>query len=99
MNNKIVNFILGISLLLSLWQCVVFFGNFNEALFPGPITVVVALITLIKDGTLFVHIKDSLFRFAIGYILAVCTAVICGLFLGRSTRLWQIIDPVIQLVR
>src|SRR5699024_2458063 len=54
---------------------------------------------LMLDGTLLLHLKDSLFRFAIGYTLAVLTAVTAGLLLGRSKIIWQIIDPIIQILR
>lgn len=99
MNKKIVYFITGLALLLIVWQLVVTVGQFNEALFPGPYVVFTALIQLMVDGTLFVHLKDSMVRFAIGYFMAVVTAVTAGLLLGRSTVLWHIIDPIVQLLR
>lgn len=99
MNKKILHFVIGLSLLIATWQIVIIIGNFNEALFPGPDKVLMALMELIKEGTLFVHIKDSLYRFAIGYVSAASLAIILGLFLGRSKLIWSIVDPVIQLLR
>lgn len=99
MNKKILYFITGLALLLIVWQLVVTVGQFNEALFPGPYIVFTALIKLIVDGTLFIHLKESMIRFVIGYLIAVVTAVTAGLLLGRSTVLWQIIDPIVQLLR
>lgn len=99
MNNKVFHFIIGVSILIAIWQLVILIGNFNQALFPAPATVFVALFDLIKNGTLFIHIKDSLYRFIIGYVLAAVTAIILGLWLGRSKYIWPIVDPVIQLLR
>lgn len=99
MNHKLLQFSIGVAFVILVWQAVIFFGDFNEALFPGPITVFSALVELIKDGTLFVHIKDSMRRFAIGYVLAGALAIVLGLLLGRSSWIWPIVDPVVQLLR
>lgn len=99
MNNRILHFVIGVSILIAIWQLVIIVGNFNEALFPGPVTVFVALFELIKDGTLFIHVKDSLYRFVIGYVLAAVTGIGFGLLLGRSKLIWPIVDPVVQLLR
>ena len=88
MNHKLLQFSIGVAFVILVWQAVIFFGDFNEALFPGPITVFGALVELIKDGTLFVHIKDSMRRFAIGYVLAGALAIVLGLLLGRSRCIW-----------
>lgn len=99
MTKKIVYFTTGLALLLVIWQLVVTVGQFNAALFPGPYIVFTALIQLVSDGTLFVHLKDSMIRFVIGYLLAVITGVATGLLLGRSAVLWHIVDPIVQLLR
>lgn len=99
MNHKLLQFSIGVAFVILVWQAVIFFGDFNEALFPGPITVFGAFVELIKDGTLFVHIKDSMRRFAIGYVLAGALAIVLGLLLGRSRWIWPIVDPVVQLLR
>lgn len=99
MNHKLLQFSIGVAFVILVWQAVIFFGDFNEALFPGPITVFGALVELLKDGTLFVHIKDSMRRFAIGYVLAGALAIVLGLLMGRSRWIWPIVDPVVQLLR
>lgn len=99
MNKKVLHFTIGMIVLIISWQLIIWIGKFNEALFPGPLVVFQALMALIRDGTLFTHLKDSLFRFTIGYVLAVVTAVGAGLLLGRSKIIWQIIDPIIQVLR
>ena len=97
--NKSRQFIIGILLLLVVWQLIVVIGQYEEALFPSPIVVGKALLTLMTTGELWIHVKDSLFRFAVGYIAAAIPAIMLGLILGRSERLWAVIDPVVQLLR
>lgn len=96
---KMRNFFIGVILLIMVWQLIVLIGQHDDALFPAPFIVLKALFALTVDGSLYIHLKDSLFRFGIGYIFAAFPAIILGLILGRSKRLWAVIDPVIQLLR
>lgn len=102
MNNlskKALNIFIGFAILIAIWQTVILVTTINENLFPTPLMVWEAIISLIADGTLFVHLQISLFRFATGYILAVVIAIILGLFLGRMERVWNIVDPIVQVLR
>ena len=96
---KLMNFIIGMVVLVILWQMIIWIGGYEEALLPSPLSVGKAIIALIVNGTLFIHLKVSLGRFIAGYLLAVIPAVLLGMFLGRSPRLWNIIDPIIQVLR
>lgn len=96
---KTANVIIAFVLLLIIWQLAVSFGGFHESLLPSPYTVSLGLISMFKDGSLFEHIYVSLGRFMAGYSLAVVTAVLLGLVLGQLRRLWQLIDPIIQVLR
>src|SRR5690625_4448150 len=96
---KMKYFFYGNILLIVVWQLIVMIGQYEEALFPAPFVVLQAVVELILDGSLFIHLKDSMFRFGVGYLFAVIPAIILGLFLGRSRKLWAVIDPVIQILR
>lgn len=93
------NILVGILSLIIIWQLVVTFGGYEEALLPAPKSVFWAIVEMIVDGTLFTHFTVSLGRFVAGYFLAVIPAIILGIFLGRAQRIWQFVDPVVQLVR
>ena len=97
--NRMRYFLCSIIILIVFWQLIVAIGQYEEALFPGPFVVFQAIVELILDGSLFIHLKDSMFRFTIGYLLAVFPAIIFGLMLGRSRKLWAVIDPVVQILR
>ncbi|MDP4095075.1 MAG: ABC transporter permease [Bacillota bacterium] len=89
----------GLAILVILWEAVVLTGRYEASLLPSPLDVLKAAVQLIKNGTLFSDIKVSLYRFIIGYSSAVTLAVILGLVLGRLTRTWKIIDPIVQVLR
>ncbi|MEK3766585.1 MULTISPECIES: ABC transporter permease [unclassified Solibacillus] len=90
---------IGFILLLIFWQFAILIGGHQAALFPPPLKVGEALLAIISDGSLFVHIQISLFRFFSGYLAAVIVAIILGLLLGRSTIVWKVVDPIVQVLR
>lgn len=96
---KMVSIVFSFVLLIACWQAIIFIGDYNEVLFPSPMKVGEAIFTLIKEGTIYTHLQVSLMRFAIGYILAVISAVVLGLFLGQVKWLWGIVDPIVQVLR
>lgn len=97
--NKVGPVVLGFVLLVGAWQLAVIIGGHDAALFPPPLDVFAALLEIIKDGSVFEHIQISLFRFFSGYLLAVVVAVILGLFLGRWSKVWAVLDPIVQVLR
>ena len=90
---------IGFLLLLLIWQFAIFIGGHQAALFPPPVKVGEALITIISDGSLFGHIQISLFRFFSGYVVAVIVAILLGLVLGRLALVWKVVDPIVQVLR
>lgn len=96
---KLQNFIIGMILLVAIWQLLIILGGYEEALFPPPLIVWQELVEMVLDGIIFVHLQVSLGRFFAGYLLAVIPAIILGMLLGRMPRLWQIIDPIVQVLR
>ncbi|OUM90129.1 MAG: sulfonate ABC transporter permease [Bacillus thermozeamaize] len=96
---KTSNVMIGVFALILVWQGIVLIGKYEESLFPPPAKVLQGIVSLIQNGTLFVHLKVSLFRFVIGYLSAVILAVVLGLILGRMQRLWAIVDPIVQVLR
>lgn len=96
---NISNVVIGFIILVIVWQLVIIIGKYDSALFPSPLHVWEGVVSLIKDGTFFIHFQVSLLRFLAGYLLAVVCAVTLGLLLGRVPALWGVIDPIVQLLR
>ena len=94
-----MNFLIGMTILVIIWQVVIWVGDYPEALLPSPLSVGKAIIALIVQGTLFEHMQVSLGRFLAGYFLAVIPAILLGMILGRLPKVWQVIDPIVQVLR
>jgi len=96
---KVSHIIVSIIVLIAIWQIAVSFGNWNKALFPSPLNVLEGFRELVADGILIVSIKDSLFRFTIGYLIAAFIGVTLGLILGWFRSAWSFVNPIVQLFR
>lgn len=96
---SIKNVIISLILLLGIWQLIYTLTDFSDALFPSPSQSFKALFDMISSGVLFTHIGASMYRFAIGYISSVIVAVLLGLILGRMPKVFQYVNPALQLLR
>ncbi|MCR4437183.1 MAG: ABC transporter permease [Clostridiales bacterium] len=96
---KFTNTVVGILILVAVWEGVALSGRYEQSLLPSPVKVFEDMKELLLDGTLFTHIQVSLFRFLLGYVAAVVAGVVFGLTFGWFNRLWEIIDPVVQVLR
>ena len=86
-------------LLILIWQIAIVVGGHQATLFPPPLKVGEALLSIIMDGSIFSHIQISLFRFFSGYLVAVIVAIVLGLILGRLPIVWRVFDPIVQVLR
>jgi NitT/TauT family transport system permease protein len=96
---SIKNAVISVAVLIGLWQILYLISDYSDALFPSPFQSFLALIEMIKDGSLFANIGTSMYRFSVGYISSVITAVILGLILGRLSSVFKYINPAVQLLR
>lgn len=87
----------GLAGLLLLWHVAA--RRFTPEQFPGPGVVWEALRELAKEGTLWIHLKVSLARFATAYVVCAFLAIPLGLLLGWWTRALRVVDPVLQVLR
>lgn len=93
------NIVLSLVILLVVWQLAFWVSDFNAALFPSPLQAFQALLEMVTNGILFTHIGASMYRFAAGYVSSVIIAVLLGLILGRLPKVFQYINPAVQLLR
>ncbi|ADL50143.1 ABC transporter permease [Clostridium cellulovorans] len=96
---KLLNIIISLSLLLILWQLLSLFGEVGKTSIPSPLEVVKAIKDMIEDKILFKYIGISLYRFAVGYFIAAIFAIALGLIFGWYKKAWDIIDPIVQVLR
>lgn len=96
---KILNVMIAFIVLIVIWQSVIWIGGYEEALLPSPLSVASGIVEMVITGTIFEHIGISLYRFFMGYGSAVIVAIVLGLILGRSPKLWGVVDPIVQVLR
>lgn len=99
MVKKLFHICVSFTVLNAIWQTVVSFGSWNRALFPTPLDVAKGFSELVGDGILITGIKDSMFRFVVGYLIAAVSGIILGLILGWFRRAWSFVNPIVQLLR
>ena len=86
-----------IALIIGVWWVVVLATA--SVVFPTPLQVVMGIVELIRDGTLFEHIGASLFRVGVGFGLAVIVAVPLGLWMGWVKGAYVTLNPLFQILR
>ena len=96
---KIIYPIVAFLLLLALWQGVIEITGVKTSLLPGPLDVLAALTDVVESGVLFEHELASLFRVAMGFLLATIFAVPLGLLMGTRKFLHITLDPILQGIR
>ena len=95
LRNAIVSFVV----LILIWQLIYSVSRFSPALFPSPKRVALALVETSADGSLLRGVVASLSRFAVGYVSSAILAVTTGLFLGLLPRVFQFVNPIVQVLR
>jgi len=96
---KFINVFIGLGILLIGWESVVLSGRYEPSLLPSPFMVLKGMNELIVNGVLFDDIQVSLLRFFVGYSIAVISAVILGLVLGWFQKIWDVFNPIVQILR
>ncbi len=96
---KLLPFVYAITLITVVWQLVIVFTHPHPSILPTPWATAKNFITLIENGSLFIHTGASLGRVFSAWLLSACVAVPLGLIMGRSILLERILDPIIELFR
>lgn len=98
-SRKLINILIGLGAILLIWDAIVLTGRYEASLLPSPLMVLNAMKELIADGSLMKNIQVSLMRFFVGYSLAIISAVFLGMLFGWFKKLWDIVDPIAQVLR
>lgn len=96
---SVKNAVISIAILILIWQLLFMASSYDKALFPSPLMALKALGEMTADGSLFENIKTSMGRFVVGYFSSVAVAVTLGLILGRLPKVFQYVNPAVQLLR
>jgi sulfonate transport system permease protein len=84
---------------LTVWQIAGWSGIVSSTILPTPSTIFVSFWELARTGELLGHMKISLFRAAVGFLLGGALGLTAGLAVGFSGRVEDTLDPSLQMLR
>lgn len=87
------------AVLVMVWHWAAVSGKLDRAVFPGPVEVVKAALSLIERGQLQHHLLVSLWRVVSGFAIGASLGLILGILVGLSAILRQTADLTIQMIR
>lgn len=87
------------SLIIILW-CVGSYGGYVSDIFlPSPTAVIVKIIEMAKDGSLWASCWESTSRVLIGWIWSVVIALPMGMLMANSRKFCAFVQPIIEFAR
>ena len=91
--------LLGILLVLCVWQGLASANIINAVLLPAPLTLFSTTLELLADGTLIRHIGASMERVLVGVFCASVVGLTLGVLFGWSQRLSEYGKPIVEALR
>lgn len=87
------------SFVLVLWQLSVSLLHVPSTVLPTPLYILDSFQELIGSGELFGHLKISVTRALIGFLLGASLGLLFGTITGLSNKTEQLLDPSLQMLR
>ncbi len=94
-NKILVNIarIMVVIVLFALWEILADFEVIDSFLMSSPSRIVKTTLNLIKSGTLFMHIKTTLYETVMGFLIATAVGTIIALIMWWSENFRKIAEP------
>jgi sulfonate transport system permease protein len=86
-------------LILVVWQLLGAILQVSNTILPTPLDIFHSFKELIQSGELFGHLKISVTRALIGFILGASLGLLFGTLTGLSNKTEQFVDPSLQMLR
>ncbi|TBL75272.1 ABC transporter permease [Paenibacillus thalictri] len=102
LNQRLKIFALGAllpALLLIVWQIMGDAGYISPLLFPTPLRIGAAAVTLASSGELLSNLKISIVRVAAGFVIGGGLGLAFGVFVGLYRKTEKALDPTVQMIR
>ena len=81
--------------LLLIWQLMSWFKLLDARFIPSPLTIAEGGVALIRSGELWVHLRVSLVRLALGFLVGTLPGIAIGLLMGLSRWVRAALDPIV----
>ncbi|KIL52553.1 binding-protein-dependent transporter inner membrane component [Jeotgalibacillus alimentarius] len=86
-------------LLITIWEAAARFGLIESYLLPAPSTVVVSVVEMAQDGSLWTHVSITLYRVGAGFLIGTAAALLIGAAVGYFKQAERLLDPILQAFR
>ncbi len=87
------------ALIIGFW-CIATYGHLvDEVFLPSPTAVIARLVSMARDGSLWLHCKESISRVMIGWIWSVIVALPMGMLMANSKAFSAFVQPIIEFAR
>jgi len=80
------------------WEIFARSGLFAPAMTPSVVAIGTALVVMIANGTLFVHVLYTLYRILIGLAFAAAVGVPLGMLMGRFRSVERFVLPLVSVL-
>ncbi len=97
--NKTVTKIIGVLLLLLLWQLLSLLIKDDSFIFPSPIKTIIKVIELLNDSYTYRCVLQTMIRMLLGFVISIILAFIIGVIAGNSETIQEIIKPTITIFK
>lgn len=87
------------SFILVIWQLSVSFLHVSNTVLPTPLHILASFQELLGSGELVGHLKISVTRAFIGFLLGASLGLLFGIVTGLSNKTEQFLDPSLQMLR
>jgi NitT/TauT family transport system permease protein len=94
-SRRILLLFISLIILLMTWQLVIWWSDLPAFMLPSPRDVLLRFVTIIRDGSLFLHLGTTLFEVLLGLALGVVTATILGYLVAKSHWVERLLSPYI----
>lgn len=86
-------------LILSIWQILSSTGTISTQLFSSPALILRQYWELTLSGELMHHLRISLVRALLGFLLGGSCGLLLGLFVGMFRKIEETVNPTVQMLR
>lgn len=90
--------ILIITLLIVIWQLAANFGLINTFIYSSPKEIVMTIIDLYNDGSLFHHIWVTLYEVIVSFVIGTIIGILMATLLWRFEFLAKVLDPYLTVL-
>lgn len=84
--------------LLGLWEVLARYKVINPFIFSSPFNIVKTIISLAKNGNLFIHIFTTLYETLISFGLGMILGILIAILLYSNETLFKIFDPFLTML-